>query len=385
MKNINFSWENRIGIGVMTGTSCDGIDISAVQFSGNSLNEFNVIVSKSYSYPSDIKEFVKKCLTEKITLAELSQFNYFISEVYGQALTHFTEQYLKLSPDFVAVHGQTIWHNPSLEEFLGKLVSSTYQAINISALAKKIGVPVIGDFRAGDIALKGQGAPLVPIFDYYTFRSNEKSRICVNIGGISNITILPKKCTLDDIIAFDCGPGNVLIDTYVKEHFNKPYDQNGEIALSGLFNKELFYNLIENDNYQKIEPPKSTGREYYNSTFINESIDIIPHVANPNDMLNTLTHYTAYIIANNVKKYSDSSYEIIVSGGGARNNFLMDCLKNYLRDYTVNTTEQYEINPDFKESIAFAFLGYLFLNGEPGNIPSATGATKETILGTLAL
>ncbi len=385
MKKINFSWNNRIGIGVMTGTSCDGIDISAVQFSGNSLSEFNVIISKSYPYPPEIKVFVNKCLTENVPIGDLSQFNYYISLVYGQSINQFIEQYLRLKPDFVAVHGQTIWHQPLSSDFFDKKVASTYQSINISALAKIIGLPVVGDFRAGDIALGGQGAPLVPIFDYYTFRSDKKSRVCVNIGGISNVSVIPKKCNLNEIIAYDCGPGNALIDFFTTEHFNKEYDENGEIARSGLFNKELFYNLIENDIYQQIQPPKSTGKEYYNNKFIHDSINLIPHLVNPKDVLNTLTHYTAYTIANNIKKYTDSSCEIIISGGGIHNQFLIDCLANYLRQYTINSTEQYGINPDYKESIAFAFLGYLFLNEENGNIPSATGANKETILGTLAI
>lgn len=385
MKRINFLWKNRIGLGVMTGTSCDSIDISAIQFSEHSINEFNVIISKSYPYPSEINEFVKRILTEKISISELSQFNYYISEVYAQAINHFIEQYLKLEPDFLAVHGQTIWHNPINELFLGKNIASTYQAINLSSLAKKTGLPVVGDFRAGDLALGGQGAPLVPIFDYYTFRSDEKSSICVNIGGISNLTILPKKCSKSHVLAFDCGPGNALIDIYTMEHFNMSYDKNGEIARSGLFNKEMFFNLIENDSYQKIKPPKSTGKEYYNIKLINDTLDLIPHSVHPNDILNTLTHYTAYTIANNIKNFSDSSFEIILSGGGVRNKYLMECLENYLRDYTINTTEQYGINPDFKESIAFAYLGYLFLNEESGNLPSATGARKETILGTFAI
>lgn len=385
MKKINFEWTNKIGIGVMTGTSCDGIDLSAVQFTDKGHNEFNVIVSMYYNYPPELKEYVKKISTEKISVKELSQFNYYIAEIYSNAISNFINEHLNIQPDFVAVHGQTIWHNPQPDEFMGKLLASTYQAMNISALSKKIGIPVVGDFRAGDIALGGQGAPLVPIFDYYTFKSNDKSRACVNIGGIANVTFLPKKCSINDVVAFDCGPGNALMDAYTMEKFNRTYDQNGKLAENGLFNKELFYNLIENDEFLKLEPPKSTGKEYYNFKFIQESLDLIPHEVNPNDVLNTLTHYTAYTIANCIKKYMDSGCEVIISGGGVRNQYLLHCLENYLRGFTINSTEQYEINPDFKEAIAFAFLGYLFLINETGNIPSATGAANETILGTLAL
>lgn len=385
MNKINFSWTNRIGIGVMTGTSCDGIDLSAVQFSDKNHNEFNVIISKSYKYPHEIKEYVKKVAYEKVSVSELSQLNYYIAEIYSDAIINFINERLNIQPDFVAVHGQTIWHNPQKEEFIGKMVSSSYQAINISALSKKIGLPVVGDFRAGDLALGGQGAPLVPIFDYYTFKSDEKSRACVNIGGIANITFLPKKCSINDVVAFDCGPGNALIDAYTMEYYNQIYDENGKLAESGLFNKELFYNLIENDEFQKLNPPKSTGKEYYNLKFIKEALNLIPHEVSHSDVLNTLTHYTAYTIANCIKKYLNSGSEVILSGGGVRNNFLIHCLDNYLRGFTINSTEQYEIDPDFKEAIAFAFLGNLFLSNENGNIPSATGAAKETILGTLAL
>lgn len=385
MRKINFNWSNKVGIGVMTGTSCDGIDISAVQFSGNELNEFNVLASQKFPYPNSVKKFVQKVNEEMIAIAEISQFNFYISEIYYQFISNFINEYLKFKPDFVSVHGQTIWHNPNPSEFLTERVSSTYQAVNLSALAKKLRLPVVGDFRSGDIALGGQGAPLVPIFDYHVFRSEKRGRICVNIGGIANVTILPKKCGKNDVIAFDSGPGNSLIDAYALEQFGEPYDDGGNLAKSGVFNKELFYNIVELDEYQRMSPPKSTGKDYYNLNFIWDALEMLPYKVNQYDVLNTLTHYTSYTLANSIKNYADSSYEVILSGGGTHNQYLLDCLAKYLRGYEINTSDAYGIVPEFKEAIAFAFLGYLFLKEDYANLPSSTGASEETILGTLSL
>ncbi len=385
MKKINFSWTNRIGIGVMTGTSCDSIDISAVQFSENSLNQFTIIELSSFPYPIEIYDFVQKALSNKVTIAEISQFNYYISDIYSKAITEFIEKKLTNIPDFVAVHGQTIWHNPTPTNFLNTQISSTYQAINISVVAKKIGIPVVGDFRAADIALGGQGAPLVPIFDYHYFRSQNCGRVCVNIGGISNVTILPKDCSILDVIAFDCGPGNALIDLFSRKYFNLPFDYDGNLANSGIFNQDLFDILTRLDTYQLLPAPKSTGKEHYNSQFLDKALSFLSHPIPNIDILNTLTHYTAYTIAEAIKKYIDSSYQIILSGGGIHNKFLIRCLQHYLPNNSITSSSEFGIDPDFKEAIAFAFLGYLLLNEEPANVPSATGAKQAVFLGTLAI
>lgn len=385
MKKINFRWSNRIGIGVMTGTSYDSIDISAVQFSDNSLNEFFPIANEAYHYPNHILDFIQNALTNNISLADISQLNFYISDLYARAINQFIEKHLPVDPDFVAVHGQTIWHNPNPTHFLDRTISSTFQAINLSALSKKIGIPVVGDFRSADIAIGGQGAPLVPIFDYHYFRSNSLGRVCVNIGGIANISVLPLDCSILEVVAYDCGPGNALLDLVAREFFDVPYDRNGNLAKSGSFVPELFDILLKLDSYQLQKPPKSTGKEHYSKQFLHKALEALPRHIPRNDILNTLTHYSAYTIAQAIKQHANPNYQVILSGGGVHNAYLRDSITNYLPDYSIYTSDKFGIDPDFKEAIAFAFLGYLFLNEVPSNVPAATGANQPTILGVLAI
>lgn len=383
MKKINFLWKTKIGIGVMTGTSCDAIDIAAVKFN-NEIKDLSVFKTKSFQFPNEYKSLVEHLQNHKITVADISHFNYYYSKLITNALLDFIKD-LDNTPDFIAVHGQTLWHSPTPLQFYGENVSSTFQSVNISYIAKQTNIPVVGDFRSGDIALGGQGAPLVPIFDYFKFASQETGHICVNIGGIANLTILPKNADIDETIAFDCGPGNGLIDIWSQKMFSVPYDKDGNLAKKGNFNSEFFGSLLKNDTFFSQQPPKSTGKDYYNINFITNALNKLTKEISPYDVINTLTHYSAYLISESIQKYSDPSFEIIISGGGSQNKFLIDCLQNYLPNYEINTSDVYGIHPNYKEAIAFAFLGYLFLNEQNGNIPSVTGARKKTILGTLAL
>ena len=393
INKFQFNWQTRIGLGVMTGTSCDGIDVAAVEFSHNNKDKFKILNYKTYDYPKEINEFINLMIKERINFSDISQFNYYISQLYAEAINQFISEFdFNDRIDFVAVHGQTIWHQPIKIQFLNKNIASTYQAINLSALSKLINLPVVGDFRAGDIALGGNGAPLVPIFDYVMFSDRNKPTILVNIGGIANLTLISLNAKISDVVAFDCGPGNILINLLANKYLNLPYDNKGEIAKSGKVNSRLLDMIRDVDNYCELPFPKSTGREHYNYNFIKNILDKYKQdnlLISQNDIIATFTYYTSFCIANAIKRLNTNDFSLIISGGGLNNDFLINQLKKELADmnftFQVKKLEDFGIASDAKESIAFAYLGYLFLNQEYGNVPNATGAIRQTILGTLAI
>lgn len=381
---MDFSSKNSLkGIGLMTGTSCDGIDISLVEFNESTSKLLKVLATETSDFPIEAAEFVSKIIATKVSISEISQYNFYLSQLFAERIIEFLNfnGIKKADVDFIAVHGQTLWHNPSPEIFLNKNISSTYQAINLSAMAKLTGIPVIGDFRSGDIALGGQGAPLVPIFDYDFFSSNEKDRILVNIGGISNLTYIAKGSK--EILAFDCGPGNTLIDLASRKYLSQKLDINGENAKVGNLNEPML-SLLLADNFISAYPPKSTGREKYNEEFLEGVINQLDFEIDVKDILRTLTEFTAEAIRINIEKFCSEEYEIIISGGGRNNKFLMELLKSKLFKSEFKEIEDFGIPSDAKESIAFAYLGWLFLKGKQGNIPTATGAKFSTLLGVIA-
>jgi anhydro-N-acetylmuramic acid kinase len=391
-KKFQFNWQTRIGLGVMTGTSCDGIDIAAVEFSEEDFSKFTILKYKTYGYPKEVNEFINNVNSNKASISDISQFNYYISQLYAEAINKFMNEFnFAEKIDFVAVHGQTIWHQPVKTEFMKKNIASTYQAINLSALSKLIGLPVVGDFRAGDIALGGNGAPLVPMFDYALLSKYNSNYIVLNIGGISNLTLIPQNAKISDIVAFDCGPGNILINLLANKYYNLPYDNNGEIAKSGKVNSMLLDIIRDYDNYCELPFPKSTGREHYNQEFIDNVLKVFNDNNSAilkNDIISTFSYYTALCIADSIEKLGISAFKLIISGGGLNNTFMIDSIKNELllrnQEFIIENIEHYGINSDAKEAIAFAYLGYLFLNQEFGNVPSATGAESQAVLGTIA-
>jgi anhydro-N-acetylmuramic acid kinase len=290
--------------------------------------------------------------------------------------------------DLIGSHGQTIHHLPKKEIFFGYECASTLQIADPAVIAKLTEITTIGDFRTGDVALGGQGAPLVPYFDYILFHSKRKNRALLNIGGISNFTILNKKHTAKDVIAFDTGPGNMMIDILTKKFFNKDFDKDGAIAASGKINEELFKALIKDDNYIDKQPPKSTGREYYGEEFLTDIITNFKSISNE-DILSTITRFTAYSVWRNYDLFiKDETVidELFVSGGGARNKFLMKQLKEFFgKKISIKNVKKLGISPDAKEAICFAVLANETISGNPSNIPRVTGASKETILGKICL
>ncbi len=290
--------------------------------------------------------------------------------------------------DFIGSHGQTIHHLPQKKNYYGYNFGSTLQIGDPSVIAKLTGILTVGDFRNADVALGGQGAPLVPYFDYIMFHSNKINRGLLNIGGISNITVLNKKGDSSSVIAFDTGPGNMMIDIIAKKYFDVDYDKNGKIAASGKINETLYTALVKQDTYIEKKVPKSTGREYYGKEFLNSLFKKFSRTPKE-DFLATVADFTAYGVYRNYEKFIKNETEIeelFVSGGGARNKFIMKSLQKYFgKTVDVKNVKNLGISSDAKEAICFAVLANETLSGNASNIPRVTGASRSTVLGKICL
>jgi len=379
-------------IGLMSGTSIDGVDAVLTRITGNGVNtKIKQLGFITYPFPKEIKNLIlRNAELNEGNVTDICKLNFLIARVYVNAikkLCHGINLPLK-KIDLIGSHGQTIHHLPKKEILFGYDTSSTLQIGDPSVIAKLTGILTIGDFRVGDVALGGEGAPLVPYFDYIIFHLDKKNRALLNIGGISNITILDKNCKVDEVIAFDTGPGNMLIDSLAKKFFNKDYDKDGKFARRGKINSELFNYLKQNDAFIERKPPKSTGREYYGKEFLSSLIKKFKKISHE-DIIRTVTLFTAYGIYRNYEKFVKKETEIselIISGGGARNLQLVEDLKNYFgKSVNVKNIESLGMSSDAKEAICFAVLANETISGNETNIPRVTGAGRKTILGKICL
>lgn len=376
----------------MSGTSVDGVDVVLVQLTGNGIDtKIKQIGFHTYPFPKNLREMIlRNAETNGGNVTEICKLNFLIARVYNNAIKSLCRKinFTLNQIDLIGSHGQTIHHLPQKEKMFGYDASSTLQIGDPSVVAKLTGILTVGDFRVGDVALGGEGAPLIPYFDYIIFHSNKINRALLNIGGISNFTILNKKSKADDVIAFDTGPGNMLIDYLTKKFFNKDYDKDGKIAKRGKFNSELFNYLKQYDSFIERKPPKSTGREYYGKDFLAEIINIFFMLPNEN-VIRTATMFTAYAVYRNYEKFIERKTkidELIISGGGARNPILVSDLKNYFgKSVEVKNIDSLGISSDAKEAICFAVLANETISGNETNIPHVTGASRKTILGKICL
>jgi len=379
-------------IGLMSGTSVDGVDVALTKIANSGVKtKVKQLGFLTYPYPAQMKNLIlRNAEMNEGNVTDICKLNFLIARVYVDAIKKLCSK-IKFplnKIDLIGSHGQTIQHLPKKEKLFGYDTRSTLQIGDPSVIAKLTGILTIGDFRVGDIALGGEGAPLVPYFDYVLFHSNKKDRALLNIGGISNITILSKKGTVDNVIAFDTGPGNMLIDYLIKKFFDQDYDRDGKIAKSGQINSDLFNFIKQTDRFIESKPPKSTGREYYGQKFLAALIKKfrnIPH----EDMIRTVTRISAYGVYRNYEKYISKEIrieELIISGGGARNLQLVEDLKDYFgKSVEVKNIEELGISSDAKEAICFAVLANETISGNETNIPRVTGAKRKTILGKICL
>ncbi len=368
----------------MSGTSLDGIDVAIVDVENTAVE---TIAGRSTPYPGEVREAILSVSDCNTHTREIARLHFLLAELYAEAVKSCCERSgIALSSiELVGVHGQTIYHEGAPADVLGRKVASTLQIGEGSVLAERLGIPVVSDFRPRDIAAGGQGAPLVPYVDWLLFRNAEKGRVLLNIGGIANITVLPPNCPAERVLAFDTGPGNMVIDA-LAAHFtagSSAYDSNGGMAAQGAVDPALLDELLREEFYFR-RPPKSAGREQYGRAFVER---LLASGLDPADLMATATHLTAASIADAIYRFAldeDDLDEVIVSGGGVHNATLMTMLESELPDLAVETSDHYGIDPDLKEAIAFAVLAHETWHKRPGNLPSATGAARPVILGKIS-
>jgi anhydro-N-acetylmuramic acid kinase len=346
--------------GIMSGTSLDGIDVAVIDIHKSKIE---TVAHGSTPYPAEIR----KAILAVSTPASISRLNFELGELYAGAVKRVGVPLKTI--ELIGCHGQTIYHQ-------GEKPVNTMQIGEAAVIAERTGMTVISDFRVRDIAAGGQGAPLVPFVDYMLFRHAKRSRVALNIGGIANITFIPAKARPDEVIAFDTGPGNMVIDALVS-HLTKGkqlFDKGGAIAAKGHVDRALLDKLLA-DPYYKRKPPKSAGREQYGAEFV---ASLLATGLPLPDLIATATALTAATIA--IAAQAD---EIIASGGGVHNRQLMGNLAALLPKTLISRTNDYGIDADAKEAIAFAVLAYRTHRGRSGNLPSATGASRPVVLGKI--
>jgi anhydro-N-acetylmuramic acid kinase len=385
--NLHKEWlsKPRIVLGMMSGTSLDGIDICASCFSvsQNGKHQFELFHWKTYPMDQELRENIKQCIQREISIKDISFLQKEITHAHANIVNQYLDEFSldRNSIDLLSVHGQTVWHSPPSEN--NSYLGHTYQLISIPALSALTQICSIGDFRSADIALGGQGAPLVPIFDKEFLCDSEVDTIAINIGGMANMTIIPADSTLQ-LSAFDTGPGNILIDEAMISFFGKKYDTNGSFAKAGRRINRLWDNLCELE-FITEKPPKSTGREFFNKQLLQDILEVsFVNTFPGEDIIRTLTDYTAWSIAENIRLFGPHKARVLITGGGAHNPVLVQELKNQLPDFSFYTSEELGIPADAKEALCFAYLGWRSLAGLPGSLKEATGISKPQILGSIA-
>jgi len=377
-------------VGLISGTSMDGVDAVLIKLKGCAeKTSFKQIGFITYPYPPGLKERIIEIISnKKVSLDEISRINFLIGEIFGEAALKVCQKSgVAISEiDLIGSHGQTIWHSPVKEEMFGHKIGATLQLGDPSTIAVKTGIPTVGDFRTADVSSGGEGAPLIPYFDYLMFRDKSENRAILNIGGISNVTLLPKNCKKKDVIGFDCGPGNLLIDQIAKLLFQKDFDKNGNIAIKGKLSVELL-NFMKEHPFLMKKPPKSSGREEFGNNYIKKILKFSEKLKKE-DIIKTITEFTAFAIYLNFQRFIKDRLKVdrlIISGGGAKNKLVMNSIKKYFKETKIESTERYGIFPDAKEAIAFAVYANETISGNPISIKNVTGANRENILGKICL
>jgi anhydro-N-acetylmuramic acid kinase len=374
--------------GIMSGTSLDGIDVAIIDLTSSIKRfELKVLGFRSAAYPKSVRAAllaVSNCATHT---REIARLHFLLAELYSEAFYDLCRaaEIDPASVQLIGCHGQTIFHEGLPVNVLGRRIASTLQIGDGSVLAERTGISVVSDFRPRDIAAGGAGAPLVPYVDYLLYRNNAIGRVALNIGGIANVTVIPKAALPGDVLAFDTGPGNMVIDQLAAHYSGgkRCFDRGGAIAARGTVNGHLLDELMRDPFYRR-KPPKTAGREQFGSDFVSR---ILKAKLRPEDALATATALTAASIAEGVTRYaliSGPMAELIVSGGGVHNRALMSMLQRDLPEMrVVSCRDVIGMDPDAKEAIAFAILAHETWHGRASSLPSATGARHPVILGKI--
>jgi anhydro-N-acetylmuramic acid kinase len=359
--------------GIMSGTSLDGIDVAVVDIRAGRVRPLDF---RTVPYSRSVREQILAVSNRECPTGAISRLNFLLPRLYAQA----AGPLLKKHPvALIGCHGQTIYHGP------GDTPPNTLQIGDGSVLAELTGIPVVSDFRPRDMAAGGQGAPLVPFVDYQLFRHRTFGRVALNIGGIANLTAIPPKATANELLAFDTGPGNMVIDGLVRRvtHGRRACDRSGLIASRGHVQQDLLDELLK-EPYYRLRPPKSAGREQYGEEFVSK---LLATGRSAQNLIATATALTASTIAAAIQRLVEPRMrvdDLIVSGGGARNLHMMGLLESLLPRIRVQTSADYGVDPDAKEAIAFAVLAHETLHRRASNVPSATGAGRAVVLGKVS-
>lgn len=364
-------------IALMSGTSCDSIDAGLCEVYPDMT--VKLIQGINYKYPEHIRAKIFQLFRGEASVKDICQMNFAIGKCFAEACKVLISEFGK--PDFISSHGQTIYHYPFDKKIDGINLKSTLQIGESSVIAQETNCLTISNFREADMAHGGQGAPLVCFADEKWFKNKGKNFAIQNIGGISNVTVVSKDF---DTFGFDTGLGNIMIDYCMNKYFSLPYDKDGEIAKGGTISDSWLACLLQ-DEYYFMDPPKSTGREYFSPKYIENTLKFAPQ--NPKDIIATVTALTAKTIADSYERFiypNVGIHEAVICGGGAYNKTLMKYLRTYLPSYIdLKTCEDYGISNNFKEVMAFALLGYCTYYGIPNNLPCCTGAKKRVVMGKL--
>jgi len=393
----------------MSGTSADGINVALVGISGAGFDtRFKVLAHHEYPYPRAVRQAVLAAMNAgRASVADLARLNFVLGELYASAVLA-TQAEAKVKVELVGCHGQTLYHQGEPAPFLGRKVTTTWQTGEGAVIAARVGAPVVSDFRPADMAAGGKGAPLVPFLDYVVYRDTSVGRIVQNIGGIANLTAIPAGASAERVVAFDTGPGNMVIDALMERFYGKPYDSDGRTAAKGT-PLEPILKVILQQSFFRRKPPKTAGREEFGREFVADFLRRCGR-AKKQDILATATALTARSIADSIKRFvfasgakavpfhvsSDTgtaepvppnSYsEYVVSGGGARNRALVSMLRAELAPLglTLRHSDEFGVPAAAKEAVAFALLAYETWHRRPSNVPAATGARRPAVLGKVS-
>jgi anhydro-N-acetylmuramic acid kinase len=379
--------------GVMSGTSADGINVALVRITRSSRGRagtpgLQCLAHAEYSYPKQVRRAVLAAMNSpRASVADLARLNFLLAELYSEVVLA-TQRRFRLKADLVGCHGQTLYHQGERASFLGRKLAVTWQTGEGAVVAARVGVPVVSDFRPADMAVDGKGAPLVPFLDFLLYRDPRAGRIVQNIGGIANLTAIPAGASSSQVMAFDTGPGNMVVDGVTQRLFGRQYDRDGRIASSGVVLDRVIHDVIHGPFFRR-RPPKTAGREEFGREFTAEFIKRCGRV-DKRDIVATATALTARSIADALRRFvlrpTGRYRDFIVSGGGACNPTLMAMLANELRPLglQIRSSDEFGLPSEAKEAAAFALLAFQTWNQQPSNLPSATGAKRLAILGKLS-
>jgi len=383
--------------GVMSGTSADGINVALVRIKKRQSTRqaadpvFELLGHAEFSYPTKLRSAVLAAMNApSASVADLARLNFLLGELYSDAVIA-TERQFHAKADLVGCHGQTLYHQGEPRLFLGRKIAATWQTGEAAIIAARTGAPVVSDSRPADLAAGGKGAPLVPFLDYMLFRDARIGRIVQNIGGIANLTAIPAGATASEVIAFDTGPGNMVIDAVTEKLFGQPFDRGGRIAASGKIFDQVVNDSLRRAFFRK-KPPKTAGREEFGREFVRQFLQRCKR-CRKQDVVSTATALTAKSIADAVRLHVCKNFtnnqafqEMILSGGGAKNSTLVAMLRTELAPLGIQLrlTDEFGVPSAAKEAMAFAVLAYETWHRRPSSIPSATGASRAAVLGKIS-